>query len=106
MGRKITSAGNISRAGTAARGVGRSYKESQDVARADENIQAVEQQLADLNGQFESETAALTARIDPATEPLENVSVRPKKTDISVRVVALAWAPYWQTSAGELSAWE
>jgi hypothetical protein len=106
LGRKRISAGSVGRATTAARGVGRSYKESQDVARAGENVAAVQQQLADLNAQFESETAELSARIDAANEKLEELSARPKKTDITVRLVVLAWAPYWQTGAGDTSAWE
>ncbi len=107
FGRKAASAGNLGRAGTAARGVGRTMKESQDVARADENIQALQKQLTDLDAQFQSETSAVAARIDPATEPLEAVAVRAKKTDVNVTLLALAWAPYWQTEgAAAVPAWE
>jgi hypothetical protein len=106
MGRKKLSAGNIGRATTAARGVGRSMKESSDVARADENVQALQQQLADLNSQLESEINAANLRFDPSAETLARTPLRPKKTDIKVRMVALAWAPYWRTTAAETPAWE
>ena len=107
FGRKAASAGNIGRAGTAARGVGRTMKESQDVARADENIQALQKQLTDLDGQFQSETSAVAARIDPTTEPLDTVAIRAKKTDVNVSLLALAWAPYWQTEgAAAIPAWK
>lgn len=40
-------------------------------------------------------------------EDLEIVTVKPKKTDISLRTVALAWAPYWRMQDGSRSpAWE
>jgi hypothetical protein len=107
MGRKTLSASNIGRATTAVRGVSRSMKESQDVARAGETVEALQQQLADLEAQFQSETQALESSIDPMTERFENITVKPKKTNISITLVALAWAPHWQDSSGRLTAaWE
>jgi hypothetical protein len=35
------------------------------------------------------------------TEPLNTVTVKPKKTDISVELVALAWAPVFVSQSGE-----
>lgn len=50
--------------------------------------------------------AALAARMDPQTEQLEQVPVRPAKKDISVTLLALGWLPYWRTPAGDLTqAW-
>lgn len=107
LGRKTLSAGNIAKATTAARGVGRSMKESSDVARAQENVHALEEQLAALESEFQAATAALADRIDPATEEFESITIKPKKTNITVNLVALTWAPYAQDPAGKLvSAWE
>jgi hypothetical protein len=39
--------------------MGRAYKESQDVARASETLEAMEHQQADLEAQFQAEAAAL-----------------------------------------------
>jgi hypothetical protein len=100
FGRKTISAGTIGRATTAVRGAGRTYKESQDIARAGENVQAIDQQLADLNAQFQEETTHITAEYNPLTEELETIALKPKKTNISVRTVVLAWAPYWQDGDG------
>lgn len=41
-----------------------------------------------------------SATVDPLTEKLENYYVKPKKTDITVRVVFLAWAPEWCDASG------
>jgi hypothetical protein len=107
FGRKTFSAGNIGRASTAARGVGRSYKESQDVGRARETVEAINQQAQDLESQLQAEMAELDRKLDPATEPLESVALRPKKTDITVRTVALAWMPHWRLADGsDVPAWE
>ncbi|MBC8107243.1 MAG: ATP-binding protein, partial [Anaerolineae bacterium] len=106
MGRKTIGSANVGRAATAARGVGRTMKESSDVARANENIAAVQQQLDDLNAQSESEISAIRLRVDAASETLERIPLRPKKTDVKVRMVALAWTPVWQSPSGETPAWE
>ncbi len=100
LGRKTISATTLGRAATAARGVGRSIKEAKDVARAEENIEAIRKQLADLETQFQVETDTLLSKIDPLTEPLETIALRPSKTNIAVRLVAIAWTPYWADQDG------
>ncbi len=104
-GRKLSS-GTISRASTAFRGVGRSMDESKDVARAGETVEAVQQQLNDINTEFSNEVAAMQAKMDPATETFDKVVVKPAKSDIQVQLVTLAWLPYWQDGQGCISpAW-
>ncbi|MFN8008490.1 MAG: ATP-binding protein [Terriglobia bacterium] len=107
LGRKAISASTLGRATTAARGVSRSMKESQDVARAGETVEALNQQLSDLESQLQQEISAMETKEDPMTEVLETVAIKPKKSNISVSLVALAWAPCWQQGDGQLiSAWE
>jgi len=96
LGRKAVSLGTMGRATTAARGISRSMKESADVARAGETVEAITKQLQDLNAQLETEIGELTAASDPLTEKLETISIKPKKKDINVRLLALAWAPHLQ----------
>ena len=104
-GRKSLS-GTISKATTAARKAGRAMEEGGDVSRANDTVESVQQQLTDLQAQFEAESAALAEKVDPLTEALETVTVKPKKTDIIVQLVSLAWAPYWQDEQGNTSpAW-
>jgi hypothetical protein len=104
-GRK-TLGGTISRASGAARRAGRAFEESSDVSRASDTVESIQQQLADLQAQFESESSALAEKVDPLTEALETVSVKPKKADIQVQLVTLAWAPHWQDEHGNVTpAW-
>jgi len=100
LGRKTISATNIGRATTAIRGAGRAIKESGDVGQAEENVSALQQQLADLEAQFKTETDVLAAAIDPLNEKLETISLKPTKANIAVRLVALAWVPHWRDSGG------
>ena len=107
LGRKTISAANIGRATTAIRGAGRAIKESQDVGQAEENVAALRQQLADLESQFKSESDALAAPTDPLSERLESIAIRPTKTNIAVKLVALAWTPCWRDGRGTLTqAWQ
>jgi len=106
LGRKVVSSSTIGRATTAARGASRAMKEAQDVKRAEENLQALQQQLAELQEQLAAEIEQVKSNIDPMTENLERFVLRPKKTDISVSLVALAWTPYWQDDKGGMQpAW-
>jgi hypothetical protein len=106
LGRKAISASNIGRATTAIRSAGRVMKESQDVGVADENVAALQQQLADLEAQFKSESEALAAATDPLNEKLETISIKPAKSNIAVKLVTLAWTPPWRDATGGLTpAW-
>jgi len=106
MGRKTISASNIGRATTAIRSAGRVMKESKDVGVAEENVAALQQQLADLEAQFKSESDALAAATDPLNEKLDTISIKPTKANIAVKLVALAWTPHWRDTTGTLtSAW-
>jgi hypothetical protein len=106
-GRKIISSSTVSKVSSAARKAGQAMEQSKDVGQAAETVEAIQQQLADLEAQFKEETAALEAKMDPQTEMFETVAIKPKKTDIAVQLVALAWAPYWQDSQGQVTrAWD
>jgi hypothetical protein len=102
-GRKTVRRSTIGRATTAARGAGRILKEGQDVGRAQENVQVLQQQLAELEAQVARESEALKTAVDPVSEELQALEVRPKKTDISVRVLSLGWAPYWRDERGGIT---
>jgi hypothetical protein len=100
LGRKKLSASTLGRATTAARGVSRSARAGQDVDRAKETVASVQQQLADLEVEFQTETDALSGKAGAMAEQLTTLSIKPKKADIQVRLVALAWAPYWRDERG------
>ena len=91
----------LSAAGTAVRGVGRTFQERQDVSRAEENIEALQKQLADLNAELETAVDNLEDRFDPEAGELEVLGLKPKKTDVEVRFLTLAWAPKRQRAGLE-----
>jgi hypothetical protein len=92
MGRKSVTLSTLGRATTAARGVSRTMKEGQDVERAQARLQEVEAEIATLNADLEREIAAL----DPASganAALDVIEIKPKRANVDIRLVALAWQP-------------
>ncbi len=107
FGKKTFSATSVRSAASAARSASRAARQSSDVGRAEDTVESVTQQIQELEAELQSETEALKQRTDPASETLERVQVKPKKKDIALKLVALAWTPHWQSPSGELtSAWE
>jgi hypothetical protein len=105
LGRKVTNVSNVGRATTAARGAGRVLKERQDVGRAQEAAQAVQQRLADLEARFQAELAEAGAG-GASPDALDPIAIRPKKGQVTVRLLSLAWAPHWRQGTGAVTpAW-
>lgn len=97
LGRKAASRSTLGKATTAARGVGRTMKQSGDVDRAEENLAGARRAFEELDEEFRAEVEALDERFDPLTEELETLELRPNKSDVTVRHVSLGWLP---TSGG------
>ena len=93
-GRKLFSQTNLTHAGTVARGVSRTMDQSSDVKRAQDNLKAYQEQLTAMNAEFTAAQASLGVGVSPENEVFDTVTVKPKKTDISVQLVTLVWAPF------------
>lgn len=90
FGRKLTK-GTISQTGTSLRRATQISKDSQEVTQAEEDVKTYQQQLQDLEKQMDSEISALISSDDADTIKLDTISVRPRKSDISVERVSLVW---------------
>ena len=98
LGRRTLSATNVNRAATAARSAARIGRESGDVDRANESLEAIQQRQRELQQQFDADVAALETRFDASAVTLRTVQVSPRKSDIAVGEVALVWTP-WRKGA-------
>jgi DNA helicase HerA-like ATPase len=103
LGRKAVSVGTVGKAATTMRSAGRAMGQASDVGRAQETVEAVQQQLQDLEAQFQAEVSAATTTADPANETLETVDLRPTRMNINVRLVALVWLPFSRDAVGVLN---
>ncbi len=94
LGRKSVSRSSVGRATTTMRGMGRTSKEKRDVDRARRDAEALQAQLDELNRELEQELDALEDRFDAVAEELEVTALRPRRSDVRVETVTLAWAPF------------
>ena len=93
LGRKRFSARSVGKATTALRGGARVARERGDVARAEEDLAAIQAQMRELEDELQAEIEELEERYDPAREELEQVALRPRRADVDIRHVGLAWLP-------------
>jgi hypothetical protein len=92
---------------SAMRTAGRATRQSGDVGRAEENLLAIQQQLQELQDQLDFDMEAARSRMDAGNEPLEVISIKPKKTNIQVQLLTLAWVPFAPDASGQMKpAWE
>lgn len=100
FGRKLKSAANVGRAATSMRSAGRVMREREDVAQAEENVEAIDKRIAELDAEFQAETERLEGATAPDALKLDEIEIKPKKADINVMQVALAWVPYQVDASG------
>lgn len=100
FGRRLASATNLSRAASSVRAAGRAAAERHDVQRAEEDLKNLQQQEAELDQEFQQETKNLQAQFDGTMLSIEELQVRPKKSDIRVNQLALIWIPWLVSTDG------
>jgi hypothetical protein len=72
------------------------------VEESEEAIKDLEAQMAALEEQVKQEEADLTAKWQELMDQVQEVEVRPRRTDVRVDRFALAWIPCWEvTIAGQ-----
>ena len=84
---------SFGRATTTARGYGRMSKQTGDVDRAYENLETYQEQLDELEAEISAETDAIADKYNPLTEIFETIELKPRRTDIDIRMLAVAWLP-------------
>jgi hypothetical protein len=71
--------------------MGRGMQQYEDVGRAKDTVEGVQQQIDATNAELQSKVDAIDTNYDPQTEKLDTVVVKPKRTGITVQLVALVW---------------
>ena len=88
-GRRSTTEKAVAAAGKAIGTMSRARKESGDVGRAEETVEAVNEQIKAL----EAEVQAQVDQIPSTGETFETIDLKAKKAGITLKLVALAWSP-------------
>ncbi|MEO7387331.1 MAG: ATP-binding protein, partial [Gammaproteobacteria bacterium] len=102
FGRKVISSASAGRVSSAMRKAGNVQRQSGDVERATETVASLHAQLVELETQVQADVAALESRFDTQTEPLEEISLRPRASDVTVQFCGVAWLPFSEDNQGNL----
>ncbi len=100
FGRKVLSQKNIGRASSTARRAGRVARKRQDVQQARDTLDTLLQQRTELEQQIADDVAHLDATLGADRLQLERLQVRPRKSDVVVEPVTLAWMPWYVDQTG------
>jgi hypothetical protein len=95
LGRRSTSLRGLSTAATKRR---MSSTAKADIAESEAEIARLQADADDLKSQMEEEASALTQQWATAADDIQEVKIAPRKADVDVRMVALAWAPSWEVA--------
>ena len=68
------------------------------MARAQDDVEAIQQQLQKLEAECEARLEAVRDQLDDSGVVCRELAIRPKKTDLTVERVALVWTP-WRVGA-------
>lgn len=86
--------GGFSSMSSAARSASRVATQRGDVGRASADLVAKQQEIVELNAWFASEAQGLAAKFTRDSVELDELTLRPRKGDLEVTELALAWMPW------------
>ncbi len=69
-----------------------------NIAESEADIARLQAQMEDVKSQMAQDADALTEQWTGAAADIQVTKLAPKKTDIDVQMVALAWAPTWEVT--------
>ncbi len=104
LGRKSVSKADVSRAATAAKAATRAAQQRGGASQAAGTLESLRQEYTELQSEFQGKIAKLDSALRPESLVFEPLPIRPKKTDITVERVVLAWMPYHVGADGRIEA--
>jgi hypothetical protein len=93
FGRKV-GVGTLTRASSAIGRAGSAYKQRQDVANVEAKMAGIAGDIEAIQAELQAGIDKLAAAFDPAALALETESIKPARSDVKVRKVALLWLPF------------
>lgn len=94
FGRKMMSATNMGHISSGVRAANKLGSQQQDVAMAEESVEAIQSRIEDLNQQFTTDANSLLEAATPENLKLEETTIAPKKSDVTVNSFQLCWTPW------------
>ena len=73
----------------------------QNVLQSQETVEQLNRQIEEMQAELEAVSREAMARWDQSQHEIETYHVRPRKTDVSIQHLAVAWTPQWLVSIGD-----
>ncbi len=89
FGRKKVKSSTIAKAGSTISKAKRAYEEHNDIKIAQAQIDALEEEIALLQEELEKELEEIEERFDPINYPIEEIAIKPRKSDLKVQALLL-----------------
>jgi len=67
-----------------------------DIEESEAEIARLEDEIEDMRQEMQEEAEVITDKWAATLKEIETYAVKPRRTDVQVEVVALAWTPYWE----------
>ncbi|MCC6354678.1 MAG: hypothetical protein IT577_12385, partial [Verrucomicrobiae bacterium] len=93
LGRRKLSVTSIRSVGTTMGRMSRAGRQRDDIGRAEASLDTLRQQRDELEASLAEELARLQAAPDDSDFLLDEISLPPRKSDIAVAAIRLAWLP-------------
>lgn len=90
-GKKGVSKGTITAAGSSLKKIGKVTEDSATVQKKEESISSYNQELENLEEELQGQIAQLMKEIDPDQLKIDQASIRPRKTDITIETIGVIW---------------
>jgi hypothetical protein len=99
LGRRSSTRGTINKAASSVNRASRAMREKEDIKRAQEGVQAAQEELIALEDKFRDEAGKVKG-LDISDLTIEEIVVRPRKSDIALGELSIAWVPWSRTEDG------
>jgi hypothetical protein len=67
-----------------------------DIAESEEEIARIQEEIEEMRRDMERDVEAISEKWESVLDGIEGFTLKPKRTDVHVGMVALAWAPFWE----------
>jgi len=67
-----------------------------DVQESEEQIKRLEEEIKQMTQEMEKAAQPIADKWEDAAGEIQTYTVKPRRSDIKVELVTLAWAPYWE----------
>lgn len=72
-----------------------------DIEESEEVIEDLQEQIEEVKEEAKREMSALADKWGELIDEVEEVEVRPRRTDVRINLFALTWLPHWEVMVGD-----